>query len=55
MKMGFQVLEYVDEKGRSPFRSWLDCLDTATRARIQARILRFEGGNLEVNRDDKTK
>lgn len=40
------VREYIDERGRSPFRSWLTTLDQAVRARIQARILRFELGNL---------
>ena len=40
------VREYLDETGRSPFRSWLSTLDRVTRARIQARILRFELGNL---------
>ena len=41
----FAVREYLDAHGRSPFRDWLNTLDTATRARIQARILRFENGN----------
>jgi putative addiction module killer protein len=40
------VREYLDESGRSPFRQWLDQLDQATRARVQARVLRFELGNL---------
>ena len=40
------VREYVDQDGRSPFREWLRCLDVPIRARIQARILRFETGNL---------
>ena len=38
--------EYLDERGQSPFRAWLAALDNAARARIQARILRFETGNL---------
>jgi putative addiction module killer protein len=29
---------------------WLDKLETATRARIQARVLRFEAGNLGNHR-----
>ena len=41
-----KVVEFLDEKGRSPFRSWLKDLIPATRARIQARIARFESGNL---------
>ena len=40
------IREYVDERGRNPFRRWLATLDTVIRARIQARILRFELGNL---------
>ena len=40
------VREYVDQDGRSPFREWLRRLDVPIRARIQARILRFETGNL---------
>src|SRR4051812_2909653 len=34
------VREYLDESGRSLFRDWLERLDLATRARVQARILR---------------
>jgi putative addiction module killer protein len=40
------VREYLDESGRSLFRDWLERLDLAARARVQARILRFETGNL---------
>ena len=40
------IREYLDESGRSPFRDWLQELDSTTRARVQARILRFETGNL---------
>jgi putative addiction module killer protein len=40
------VREHVTADGRNPFREWLSALDVATRARIQARILRFETGNL---------
>lgn len=40
------IREYIDGRGRNPFREWLNVLDTATRARVQARILRFETGNL---------
>ena len=49
--MGFAIREYVDESGRSPFRVWLQTLDTAIRARVQARILRFESGNLGDHKD----
>ena len=40
------VREYLDDGGRSPFRDWLVKLDQTVRARVQARILRFELGNL---------
>jgi putative addiction module killer protein len=40
------IREYVTSRGGSPFRSWLDGLDTSVRARIQARVFRFETGNL---------
>jgi putative addiction module killer protein len=45
------VREYVDPTGRAPFREWLTTLDRAIRARIQARILRFETGNLGDHKD----
>jgi putative addiction module killer protein len=44
------VYEYLDERGRSPFRDWLDAVDKATRARIHTRIWRFETGNLGDHR-----
>ena len=44
--MAFVVREYIDDGGRIPFREWLEELDTVTRARVQARVLRFELGNL---------
>ena len=40
------VREYVTAAGRNPFREWLGTLDVAVRARVQARVLRFEFGNL---------
>jgi putative addiction module killer protein len=40
------IREYVGARGVSPFREWLDSLDRGTKARIQARIFRFEQGNL---------
>lgn len=39
------VREYLTNEGRSPYREWLDDLDTSARARAQARVLRFESGN----------
>ena len=44
--MAIVVREYVDRLGNSPFRDWLRKLDVSVRARIQARIMRFETGNL---------
>ena len=44
--MVLAIREYVTEDGRSPFRDWLDTLDVAVKARVQARVLRFEMGNL---------
>ncbi len=44
--MALTVREYLTVDGTSPFREWLDSLATAVRARIQARVLRFEMGNL---------
>ena len=44
--MTLRVSEYVTADGKNPFRDWLDVLDVQTRARIQARILRFSTGNL---------
>jgi putative addiction module killer protein len=44
--VSYQILEYVDPAGRNPYRDWLMRLDLKVRARIQARVLRFEQGNL---------
>ncbi len=43
---GFEVREFLRADGSSPFREWLDALPVAVRARISARIARFEAGNL---------
>jgi putative addiction module killer protein len=40
------VREYTSQTGESPFRLWLRRLDKAVAARIQARVFRFEQGNL---------
>lgn len=42
----FVIREYVNAEGTSPFRKWLTGLAVDARARIQARVLRFESGNL---------
>jgi putative addiction module killer protein len=49
--MTFVVREYIDDGGRIPFSEWLGGLDTVTRARVQARVLRFELGNLGDHKD----
>ena len=43
-----EVREYVDAKGRSPYRDWLIKLDAATIARVIAAVLRMEGGNFST-------
>lgn len=40
-----RVREFVTADGTAPFREWLLGLDRVTRARLQARVLRFEDGN----------
>ena len=44
--MKLTIREYISAEGRSYFREWLNTLTVPVRARIQARILRFETGNL---------
>jgi putative addiction module killer protein len=44
--MALTVREYQTAQGKVPFRDWLATLDRATRARVQARVVRFETGNL---------
>ena len=44
--MAVTVREYETADGTIPFRDWLATLDRATRARVQARVVRFETGNL---------
>jgi len=43
-----EVREYVDAKGRSPYRDWLVKLDAATIARVIAAVLRIECGNFSA-------
>ena len=40
------IREYITPRGKNPFRDWLKSLDLRVQARIQARVLRFESGNL---------
>ena len=44
--MKLAIREYITPQGKNPFRAWLKSLDIGVRARIQARVLRFENGNL---------
>jgi putative addiction module killer protein len=44
--MKLTIKEYLSPDGRSCFREWLHGLGIRVQARIQARILRFEMGNL---------
>jgi putative addiction module killer protein len=44
--MKLTIREYLSADGRSCFGEWLQDLDISARARIQARVLRFEMGNL---------
>jgi putative addiction module killer protein len=44
--MKLTIREYITPQGKSPFRDWLKSLDVRVQARIQARMLRFENGNL---------
>ena len=45
----YRIKEYLFN-GESPYRQWLQELDKGVRARIQARVQRFEEGNLGKNR-----
>jgi len=44
--MKHQIKEYVTSGGKSPYRQWLESLDAPVKAKVQARIFRFELGNL---------
>jgi len=44
--MKLTIREYITPRGKNPFREWLKTLDRGVQARIQARVLRFENGNL---------
>jgi putative addiction module killer protein len=41
----YQVKYYVTSSGRCPVRKWLDRLDTKSRHRLEARVLRMMVGN----------
>ena len=43
-----EVREYIDVHGRIPYRDWVVKLDTATRARVIAAVLRMGHGNFSA-------
>ena len=43
-----EVREYVDARGRVPYRDWIVKLDAGTRARIIVAVLRMEQGNFSA-------
>jgi putative addiction module killer protein len=42
----YKVREYIRSDGSSPYQEWLKTLPVRIRARIEARVTRFELGNL---------
>ena len=40
-----EVREYVDARGRIPYRDWISKLDIVTRVRVITSALRMENGN----------
>ena len=45
MSQTFEIHEYINESGHSPFRDWFDSLDPVTAARVDRYIRRLEAGN----------
>ena len=43
---GYQIREYLRPDDSSPYREWVGELPVAVRARISARLVRFQSGNL---------
>ena len=43
-----EVREYVDAKGRIPYRDWVVKLDASTRVRAITAVLRMEQGNFSA-------
>ena len=41
-----ELLEYVDERGRSPFGRWFNRLDPQAAARITVALARIQAGNM---------
>ena len=42
----YEIREYVDDRGRSPFGRWFDGLDSGAANRVRTAIARMEAGNL---------
>jgi putative addiction module killer protein len=42
----FQIVEYIDDSGVSPFGEWLDVLDATAQGRILIALERMQMGNL---------
>ena len=40
-----RIVEYLDERGRSPFGSWFNNLNAHAAAKITTALVRLEGGN----------
>ena len=41
-----EVLEYLDELGRSPFARWFESLNAPASARVATAVIRMQAGNL---------
>lgn len=41
----FDVIEYLDERGRSPFAAWFSDLDAVSAAKITVALARLAAGN----------
>jgi len=39
------LVEYLDEKGRSPFENWFKRINAQAAAKVTAALVRLEGGN----------
>ena len=42
----FEVTEYLDEDGRSPFGRWFDRLDAQAAAKVRTALAKIENGNM---------
>jgi putative addiction module killer protein len=46
--MMIEVRDYIDGRGRIPFRDWVANLNAAARVRVLTAVLRMEQGNLST-------